>query len=93
VTWTLQSSWNAGYVADVTVSTSAAAAGWSISWVDPGASSVVNAWGMTCTVGGGRVRCVGADWAKSIPAGGTVRVGLQVAGNGQPPHAPVITVG
>ena len=92
-TWTLRSSWNAGYVADVTVSARSAAAAWSISWADPGASSVVNAWGMTCTVGGGRIRCVGADWAKSLPAGGSASVGLQVAGNGQPPRTPVVTVG
>lgn len=92
-TWNLQSSWNAGYVADVTVSAPTAVAAWSISWADPGASSVVNAWGMACTVGGGRISCSGADWAKSIPAGGTARVGLQVAGRGQPPRAPAIAVG
>lgn len=34
-----------------------------------GAAAVVNAWGRTCTGSGGRVNYVGADRAKSIPAG------------------------
>lgn len=93
VVWTLQSAWNAGYVADVTVSARQAVGTWSISWPDSGAISVAGAWGMTCTVSGGRVRCTGADWAKTIPAGSSVQVGLQVNGNGQAPRTPVVTVG
>ena len=93
VVWALQSAWNAGYVANVTVSARQAVGAWSISWPDSGATSVANAWGMTCTVSGGRVRCSGADWAKAIPAGGNVQVGLQINNNGQAPRTPVVTVG
>ena len=93
-TWSLQSSWNAGYVAQFTVTpTGAAVTSWKISWPDAGATAVTNAWGMTCTVGGGRITCAGADWAKNLSAGQTAQVGLQVANKGVAPVNPVITTG
>ncbi len=92
-TWTLQSAWNAGYVAQFVVSAQNAVSGWSISWADPGATSVANAWGMECTVRAGRIQCTGADWAAAISAGGSVQVGLQVASNGSAPVNPTIVVG
>lgn len=92
-TWMLQSAWNAGYVAEFVVSAKSAVTGWSIGWADPGATSVANAWGMKCTVTGGRIHCTGADWAAAIAAGGSVRVGLQVAGNGSAPANPTVAVG
>ncbi len=89
-TWMLQSAWNAGYVAEFVISSKSAVTGWSISWADPGAASVANAWGMKCTVTGGRIQCTGTDWAAAIAAGGSVRVGLQVANNGHAPTNPTV---
>jgi len=92
--WILQSSWNAGYVANFVVKpTGAKVTGWKVSWADPGASSIANAWGMSCTVGGGRITCTGTDWAAAITPGSSVQVGLQVNGNGTAPANPTITIG
>ncbi len=90
--WMLQSAWGNGYVAESIVTARQAVSGWTISWPDGGATSVANAWGMTCSVGAGRVTCSGADWGAAIPAGGTVRVGLQVTGSGTAPVDPIVTV-
>ena len=92
-TWTLQSAWNAGYVAQFVVAAKSAVSGWSISWADPGATSVANAWGLKCTVRAGRIHCTGADWAAAISADGSVQVGLQVANSGSAPVNPTIVVG
>jgi endoglucanase len=92
VTWTLSSAWNAGYVAQVVVSSTTLRAGWSVSWADPHAKSVVNAWGMTCSLSGGRITCKGADWATTLQPNQPVSVGLQVAGDGIAPTAPVLTI-
>jgi endoglucanase len=91
-TWTLQSAWNAGYVADFMVTAKSKVSTWTVSWPDAGATSVVNAWGLRCTVGGGRITCRSAGWATAIGGGGSVRVGLQVAGNGRAPSNPAISI-
>jgi hypothetical protein len=39
------------------------------------------------------VRCQGADWASRYPAGGSLTVGVQLAGDGNAPVAPVLTTG
>lgn len=91
--WQLQSSWAQGYVAQIQVSAGATArSGWTLRWSDPGATSVANAWGMTCTVSGGQVVCRGADWAATVPAGATVNVGLQVNHTGAAPTNPALTL-
>ena len=89
--WSLQSSWNTGYVAEVTVTAATAVSGWAISWADPGATSIVNSWGMNCAVAAGRISCHGTDWAAVIASGGSVRVGLQVADGGRAPSSPALT--
>ncbi|WP_428994117.1 cellulose binding domain-containing protein, partial [Bacillus cereus] len=57
----LQSAWQDGYVAEFTVTASRAVGGWTISWASPGATQVVNAWGMTCAVASGTITCTGKD--------------------------------
>lgn len=91
--WTLQSAWNAGYVANFVVTAKNAVSGWSISWSDPGASSIANAWGMACSVSDARIHCHGVEWGASIAAGSSVHVGLQVNGDGAAPVNPGITLG
>ena len=93
-TWQLQSSWPAGYVAQLVIKApDRAADSWSVSWPDPHATGVANAWGMTCAVQSGQIRCQGADWAAHIAAGGSVTVGLQVTNDGIAPTAPPLTIG
>lgn len=91
--WTLQSSWPQGYVGQIhLVATGATRNNWHLSWADPSAVSVANAWGMTCTVASGRVSCTGAGWASSIPSGGSVDVGVQVNTTGPAPSDPQTVV-
>jgi endoglucanase len=93
VSWQLQASWQAGYVAQLIVSApTTPAAAWTVSWPDPHAIGVANAWGMNCTKGAGVVSCTGADWAAAVPAGGSVTVGLQMSNDGAAPSAPALTV-
>ena len=90
--WRPQSSWPGGYVAELSLTSTAGRQGWTVSWPDAGATSVVNAWGMTCTADAGTVRCTGADWGRDLAPGQTVRVGVQVATPGAPPAAPGLTL-
>ena len=92
VAWNLQSSWSAGYVADIVVTGTTGVAGWTVTWPDSTATGIVNAWGMTCTLKAKvSVTCTGADWAARVASGQTVRVGLQVAASGAP-ASPKLTV-
>ncbi|MBM9469510.1 cellulase family glycosylhydrolase [Nakamurella leprariae] len=92
VDWQRSSAWPDGYVANLVVRpTAGAVSGWQVSWADPAAVSVVNAWGMQCQVAGGRMTCTGSDWARAIPDGGAVHVGLQVQVDGAAPDRPVLT--
>jgi endoglucanase len=86
--WQLQSAWPGGYVAQITVSSTAARTGWRVSWPDPAATSVVNAWGMTCSPAAGALTCTGSDWARSLAPGQPQHVGLQVATSGDAPVLP-----
>jgi endoglucanase len=89
--WQLQSEWEAGYVAEVSVANQGASTGWSISWSDPGATSVVSAWGMDCRVDAGTVTCTGTQWAAFVAQGQTVTAGVQVASTTSP-GTPALTV-
>lgn len=86
----LQSAWQDGYVAEFTVAAAGAVPGWTISWPSPSATQIVNAWGMSCALASGTITCSGTDWAGSLAAGQTVRVGLQVAATSAPTD-PAIT--
>jgi endoglucanase len=75
------------------VASTTARTGWRISWPDPAATSIANSWGLHCGVAGGTITCDGAEWAASIPAGGSVTVGLQVNSPGPAPTDPRLVVG
>jgi endoglucanase len=92
VAWKLQSSWSAGYVADIVVTGTTGVTGWTVTWPDSTATGIVNAWGMTCTLKAKvSITCTGADWAGRVASGQTVRVGLQVAAS-VAPASPKLTV-
>jgi endoglucanase len=90
--WSLQNSWNAGYVANFAISSSTGAKKWTVTWPDSTVTSVVNAWGMTCTVVVKKsITCTGADWATGVTAGQTNTVGLQVVST-KAPVSPTVKV-
>lgn len=89
---TVQSAWADGYVADIVITSSTVADGWTVSWRDTGATAIQNSWGMTCDIEDGRVTCTGADWAVPLSPGVPVRVGVQVAGVGGPDPAVAVDV-
>jgi endoglucanase len=89
--WTLQSSWESGYVAEVAVTNSGGSSGWRVSWADPAATAVVGSWGMSCVLAEGRVTCIGSDWAELVAPGQTVEVGVQVTAP-TAPQAPALSV-
>lgn len=91
--WRLNSSWETGYVAEIQVTADTARSGWTVRWSDPAATSIANAWGMTCSVRSGSIVCVGADWARNLVAGQTITVGLQVDSPGPAPSQPSLTPG
>ncbi len=95
--WQLQSSWQSGtaafgYVAQIVVTSTSAQTGWSLSWADPGAKTVVNSWGMTCHLGGGRITCAGSGWGAALSAHQPVTVGLQVGDTSAGPAHPALTI-
>jgi endoglucanase len=89
--WALQSEWESGYVTEISVTNVGAASGWSISWPDAGATSIVSAWGMDCSVASGVVTCRGAQWAAFVAPGQTATAGVQVAST-TAPGAPDFTL-
>lgn len=89
--WTLQSSWQQGYVAEFTVT--GKASNWTVSWTDKNAKSIVNAWGMKCSLAAHVITCKGSDWAQKVVAGQTHKTGLQVnATNGPSSKTPKINI-
>ncbi len=95
--WQLQSSWQSGpsaygYVANIAVSSTTTHTGWTVSWPDPGATSIANSWGMTCHIASGRVTCTGAGWAANLAPGQPQTAGLQVNDTAAGPAHPALTV-
>ncbi|QYF74598.1 glycoside hydrolase family 5 protein [Cryobacterium sp. PAMC25264] len=92
VAWQLQNAWSVGYVTELLVTGTTGVTGWTATWPDTKATSIVNAWGMTCTLTAKTsITCTGSDWAAVVPAGQTARVGVQVAASAAP-VSPVLTV-
>ena len=90
--WQTQSSWQGGYVAVLTMSSDQARQGWTVRWADARATSVMSAWGMTCSVAAGDVTCRGADFGATLVPGTRVQVGVQVVTSGPAPVNPVLVV-
>ncbi|MET0693250.1 MAG: cellulase family glycosylhydrolase [Propionibacteriaceae bacterium] len=91
--WQPQSSWEAGYAVNLTLSASGSATkGWTLHWPDRHATAVQNAWGADCRVAAAQVVCVGKDWGAWVPENGSVTVGVQVESSGAKPQNPELTV-
>ncbi|MHA7295281.1 cellulase family glycosylhydrolase [Arthrobacter sp. HLT1-21] len=90
--WSLQSSWNGGYVANIAVKAARDVSTWSVTFTDPEVIGIANSWGMKCTsVPKKSVTCVGSDWTQSLRKGQTATIGLQVNAS-KPPVKPIVTV-
>jgi endoglucanase len=63
-----------------------------VRWPDATATSVVNAWGMTCVTQDGSITCTGAGWGSDLAPDRPVTVGVQVATPGTAPVAPALSV-
>lgn len=90
--WQLQSSWQAGYVANLTVTSTQPRQGWTVRWSDPSATSVMSSWGMRCAVASGTITCTGSEFGATLVPGTPVQAGLQVVTKGAAPVSPRLTV-
>jgi mannan endo-1,4-beta-mannosidase len=89
VTYHLQSQWQDGFVADVTVRNGGTAAitGWSLAWSFAGNQRITNMWNAVPTQTGQAVSAADGGWNRVIAAGGTAAFGFQAAfsGTNSPP--------
>jgi endoglucanase len=89
--WRPQTSWDAGYVVELDISSTTGASGWTVTWSDPAVTGISHSWGMTCTFEERTsVTCTGDDWGALLAAGQTQRVGVQVAASAMP-DAPALS--
>jgi poly(hydroxyalkanoate) depolymerase family esterase len=74
--------WNTGFTANITVTSAVALNGWTLSWTYPSGQTVTQAWSSVTTQSGSVVTAKNAAWNASIPAGGSVQLGLNGAHTG-----------
>jgi endoglucanase/cellulose 1,4-beta-cellobiosidase len=89
VTYTVSSRWPGGFVADMTVANSAAAAvdGWVVDLTFQGDHRIASTWNASFSQSGSTVTLTGARWNQVVPAGGSASAGLLgswTTGNGAP---------
>ncbi|HWS37448.1 MAG TPA: cellulase family glycosylhydrolase [Actinoplanes sp.] len=84
--FTVQSSWNNGYQAQVTVTNDrpAAISTWKVELTLPAGTTVGQAWNATLAGTGGTYTFTPAGWNATIPAGGTTSFGFIATGTGRP---------
>ncbi len=85
IAYKVTSSWNGGFVADVTIRPGSAVNGWTVTWTYGGGQLVTSAWNGTATQSGGTVTVKDAGYNASIAAGGTATFGLQGTGSSAAP--------
>ena len=74
--------WNTGFTANITVTSAVALNGWTLTWTYPSGQTVTQAWSSVTTQSGSVVTARNAAWNGSIPAGGSVQLGLNGAHTG-----------
>jgi hypothetical protein len=82
VRYALESSWNNGFVANVTVTNNGSSAinGWTLGWTFPGDQRVVNAWNAVVAPSGGAAHTArNVDYNRTINPGGSATFGFQGA--------------
>lgn len=85
----VDSSWNTGFQATVTVTNPGTAAlkGWTVTWTWPGGQTVSNSWNATVTQTGAAVTAKNASHNGAVAAGGSTTFGLQGNGTSAAPTA------
>ncbi|MFB7271118.1 endo-1,4-beta-xylanase [Streptomyces sp. NPDC056244] len=84
VSYAVQSQWNTGFTANVTVRNTGSTAlnGWTLRWTWPSGQSVTQAWNATVTQSGAQATAVNAAHNAAIPAGGSASFGFNGAWSG-----------
>jgi cellulase/cellobiase CelA1 len=89
VTWVVQSQWQDGFVADLTIRNTGSLAinSWTLAWTFSGNQRITNAWGLTWTQSGQSVTARSVDYTSRIPVSGSVTAGFQAtySGTNSPP--------
>jgi Glycosyl hydrolase family 12/Cellulose binding domain len=89
VTWVVQSQWQDGFVANLTIRNTGSLAinSWTLAWTFSGNQRITNGWGLTWTQNGQSVTARSVDYTSSIPVSGSVTVGFQAtySGTNSPP--------
>ncbi|GGS24870.1 extracellular catalytic domain type 1 short-chain-length polyhydroxyalkanoate depolymerase [Actinokineospora fastidiosa] len=81
VTYTMNT-WNTGFTASVTVSSTSAVNGWTLAFTLPSGQTVTSGWNATITPASGAVQARNVQWNGAIPAGGSASFGFQATHNG-----------
>ncbi|MYZ38771.1 MULTISPECIES: glycoside hydrolase family 9 protein [unclassified Streptomyces] len=94
VTYGIDSAWNNGFTATVTVKNTSTAPvdGWTLNWTYTGGQRVTNAWNATVSQSGSTVTAKDVGWNKAIAAGGSVSFGFQATFNGSNPQPTAFTL-
>lgn len=94
VTYGIDSAWNNGFTATVTVKNTSTAPvdGWTLGWSYPGGQRVTNAWNATVTQSGTAVTAKDVGWNKAIAPGSSVSFGFQATFTGSNPAPAVFTL-
>jgi O-glycosyl hydrolase len=79
VTYTTQSQWAGGFVANVTITNpgSSAISGWTLGFSFPGDQKITNAWSGSVTQSGASVSITSASYNATLAAGSSVSLGFQ----------------
>lgn len=83
VSYEIHQKWNGGFVADMTVVNDSPVRidDWSLSFSFPGNQRIDYLWGGTVKQSGTAVAVTAAEWSKTIPAGGSVKIGFAATGS------------
>jgi hypothetical protein len=84
VTWAVQSQWQDGFVANLTIRNNGGSAinGWTLTWTFPGNQRIVNAWNIAATQSGASVTARDAGSNAQIPVNGSTTAGFQATYSG-----------
>lgn len=94
VSYAVQSQWNTGFTAGVTVRNTGSSAidGWTLKWTWPSGQSVASAWNATVSQSGTQVTAVNAAHNGAIAAGGSATFGFNGAWSGGNPAPSTFTL-
>jgi hypothetical protein len=81
--YSVQSSWGGGFVANVNVTAgSASISGWKVTLTLPGGTAITNIWNGVASGGSGTVTVTNQNYNGSVPASGSTSFGFQGSGTG-----------